>query len=71
MLLAIIGSFLTLVLIIAFVAALAVLPLFWVASYAQEKGRDPFPWVLRSLFVSPFAVLLLLWLLPPVDRYGS
>jgi len=62
------GGLLSFLLIIAFAAALIVLPLFWVASYAEEKGRDPLPWVLLSFFLSPFAVLFLLWLLPPGGR---
>ncbi len=41
-----------------------------VAIQAQKKGRDPVPYILLSVIVSPLVVMVVLHLLPPEDGGG-
>lgn len=56
-------------------AALVVASIWGLFAYAvgiqaTRKGRDPAPYVLLSLIVSPLVVMVVLHLLPPEDGGG-
>ncbi len=52
------------------VASIYGLFMYAVGIQARRKGRDPVPFILLSLIVSPLVVMFMLYLLPPEDGSG-